>query len=56
MFKQINEKKCGLCPNPQHTFEGNIQTKSELFRKLNHSESELQYYLLEMKKEQTRSI
>jgi hypothetical protein len=45
MFKQINEKKCGLCTNPEHKYEGTIQTKSQLFAKLHHSDSEFRCYL-----------
>jgi hypothetical protein len=47
-WKQINEKKCGLCKSPEHTYIGNIQTKSELFSKLHHSEFELYLYLKNM--------
>lgn len=44
-FKQVNEKKCGLCDGLNHSFEGEIITKSELFRCLGHSEYRLMKYL-----------
>ena len=33
-FKQVSEKKCGLCDGLGHTYEGSIITKSELFKNL----------------------
>ena len=34
MFKQISEKKCGLCEGLNHIHTGDIITKSSLFRSL----------------------
>lgn len=48
-WKQINEKKCGLCKSDGHSYEGQIQTKSDFFKKINHSEYELNLYLKSLK-------
>lgn len=48
-WKQIDEKKCGICKAPGHVYEGHIQTKSDLFKNLNHSEFQLYLHLKSMK-------
>jgi hypothetical protein len=49
MFKQINEKKCGLCKQPEHSFEGKIPTKSMLFARLGHSDYAVREYLSDIR-------
>lgn len=50
-FKGIHEKICGLCKDEEHRYNGEIITKSGLFRSLYNSEYELKKYLLNMKNE-----
>jgi hypothetical protein len=45
MFKQISEKKCGLCEGLNHTYEGDIITKSNLFKKLGHNGHRIKEYI-----------
>ena len=47
-FKQNSEKKCGLCPGLNHSFNGEIRTKSELFRKLRNDYTHISVYLRNM--------
>jgi len=44
-WKGISEKTCGLCHGLGHSYDGIIQTKSELFSKVGHSEYRFQRYI-----------
>jgi hypothetical protein len=56
-FKQISEKKCGLCDGLGHVYEGSIITKSELFKKLRENRSEMHDHIRNLfeKKEDIRT-
>jgi hypothetical protein len=45
MFKQISEKKCGLCEGLNHIHTGNIMTKSNLFRNLGNDNYKIKEYI-----------
>jgi len=45
MFKQISEKKCGLCEGLNHTHTGDIITKSALFRSLGNNTYRIKEYI-----------
>jgi hypothetical protein len=45
MFKQISEKKCGLCEGLNHIYEGDIISKSNLFKKLEHKQYRIKEYI-----------
>ena len=45
MFKQISEKKCGLCEGLNHTYTGDIITKSNLFRNLGNHNYKIKEYI-----------
>jgi hypothetical protein len=46
MFKQISEKKCGLCEGLNHHYVGDIITKSTLFRNLGNNNSRIKEYII----------
>ena len=50
MFKKIDEKKCGLCEGLNHNYEGNIITKSTLFKSLDHSNYKIKEYINDINK------
>jgi hypothetical protein len=45
MFKQISEKKCGLCEGLSHVYTGDIITKSDLFRILGNNDDYIKEYI-----------
>lgn len=51
MFKQVSEKKCGLCEGLNHVYSGDIITKSKLFRNLGNDNSIIKEYINKMKKD-----
>jgi hypothetical protein len=50
MFKGINEKKCGLCEGLNHVYQGDIITKSVLFRSLENSDDRIKEYINDINK------
>jgi len=46
MFKQIDIKKCGLCEGLNHAYDGDIITKSRLFRALENNNYSIRQYIL----------
>lgn len=55
-WKQINEKKCMLCKEEGHSFHGEIQTKSQFFKKIHHSNYGLYLHLKNMKEEKQNDL
>jgi hypothetical protein len=45
MYKQISEKKCGLCEDLNHIHAGEIITKSSLFSSLENSDYRIKEYI-----------
>ena len=45
MFKQISEKRCGLCEGLHHIHKGDIITKSRLFRSLGNCNNRIKEYI-----------
>ena len=45
MFKQISEKKCGLCEGLHHIHTGDIITKSSLFHRLGNNNDIIKEYI-----------
>jgi hypothetical protein len=50
MFKKVNEKKCGLCDGLNHHYQGEIITKSKLFRNLGNCNDNIKKYINEINK------
>jgi hypothetical protein len=50
MFKKASEKRCGLCDGLNHHYEGEIITKSKLFRDLGNSNYRIKEYIDEINK------
>jgi hypothetical protein len=50
MFKGVSEKKCGLCEKLNHTYDGEIITKTNLFRNLGNSNFQIYQHIKNMKK------
>jgi len=49
MFKKISEKKCTLCDGLCHLYEGEIVTKSELFKSLGNDNYKIHEYIKSLK-------
>lgn len=45
MFKQISKKECGLCDGLNHLYDGDIITKSSLFRNLGNNNYRIKEYI-----------
>lgn len=45
MFKNVSEKKCGLCEGLDHVYNGDIITKSKLFNKLGNDNRMIKEYI-----------
>lgn len=45
MFKRASEKKCGLCEGLNHSYDGDIITKSMLFRRLGNNNHYIKRYI-----------
>ena len=45
MFKQISKKECGLCDGLNHLYDGDIITKSSLFRNLGNNNYIIKEYI-----------
>jgi hypothetical protein len=45
MFKNVSEKKCGLCEGLDHVHNGDIITKSNLFKKLGNDNRIIKEYI-----------
>jgi hypothetical protein len=45
LSEQKGEKKCGLCDGLNHAYEGDIITKSELFKSLGHKNDKIKQYI-----------
>lgn len=45
MFKQVSEKKCGLCEGLNHIHIGDIMTKSSLFHSLGNNNYNIKEYI-----------
>lgn len=39
MFNQFTQKKCGLCQKEDHCYDGQIITKSRLYRMMDHNDN-----------------
>jgi hypothetical protein len=50
MFKQTDRKQCGLCDGLNHNYEGDIITKSKLFRELGNSNYRIKEYIDDINK------
>lgn len=37
MFNQLHQKKCGLCEKEDHCYDGEIITKSKMYREIGHN-------------------
>ena len=44
-FKQVSKKICGLCTDLNHNYEGEIITKSKLFRSLGNDNNNIKKYI-----------
>lgn len=47
-FKQVSEKRCGLCEGLNHTYNGSIITKGDLFRSLGNNNYIIKKYISNM--------
>ena len=45
MFKQVSKKECGLCNGLNHSYDGDIITKSSLFRNLDNNNYRIKEYI-----------
>ena len=45
MFKQVSKKECGLCHGLNHSYNGDIITKSDLFYKLGNNNYKIKEYI-----------
>jgi len=50
MFKRVNDKKCGLCDGLNHIYDGEIISKSKLFRTLGNCNSRIKEYIDDINK------
>lgn len=48
MFKQVSKKSCGLCDGLNHIYDGDIITKSNLFRNLGNDNYRIKEYIDKM--------
>lgn len=56
MFKKTSDKKCGLCEGLNHTYDGEIITKSILFSNLGNNNYRIKEYIKNLNKSEEIQI